>query len=191
MTPLEYWRDGHGLGNITPAGNDQPETEEFLKELQNVCFGQDVMEFGCGVGRLAPFFSKKHYLGVDISPAAIEIAKKTHHGYKFEVDANDFNLVTISPFTYGHVAIAHTVLLHIPDDLIQATVDRFRQRRVIVSEILGRNWRRDGNPPVFNREIHEYDEIFLQAGYRMHRSKWFEYPHYPDTDIAMTEYHRK
>ena len=35
---------------------------------------------------------------------------------------------------------------------------------IIVAEICGRKWRRKGNPPVFNREAKEYEELFAKHG---------------------------
>ena len=31
--------------------------------------------------------------------------------------------------------------------------------RIVIGEVMGRQWRRPGDPPVFNREAHEYVEL--------------------------------
>jgi hypothetical protein len=50
--------------------------------------------------------------------------------------------------------------LHIPDNQIQEVINKAKQyKRIVIGEIMGRKWRRDGNPPVFNREIQEYIEM--------------------------------
>jgi hypothetical protein len=38
---------------------------------------------------------------------------------------------------------------------------------VVVGEIMARMWRRDGNPPVFNREADEYITLFEKCGFAL------------------------
>lgn len=46
---------------------------------------KSVLDLGCGTGSLAPLFSKKYYVGVDIDEKAIKYAKSKYHGYHFVV----------------------------------------------------------------------------------------------------------
>lgn len=86
------------------------------------------------------------------------------------------------------VTLCHTVLLHVPDDEIASTVARFASPRVIVSEVMGRKWRRDGLPPVFNREAYEYADVFDEAGFRLAGVMTRPYPHYPNTDLTILDF---
>ncbi len=52
---------------------------------QNVKSGEKVLDFGCGYGRNAFLFPKEDYVGVDIVPEFIEIAKNENPGYSFMV----------------------------------------------------------------------------------------------------------
>lgn len=56
--------------------------------------GKSVLDAGCGMGDLLPYLYSKadnfDYLGVDINPGFIEIAKKRYEGHRFEV-GNPFN----------------------------------------------------------------------------------------------------
>jgi len=108
-----------------------------------------VFEFGCGDGRLSPAFSHDSYTGYDINAAALDAARKNNpaHNYVTEwADADTF--------------LAYTVLLHVPDDEIQAIIDKAKQyKHIVIGEIMGRQWRRPGNPPVFNRDLEEYVEM--------------------------------
>lgn len=53
----------------------------------------DVLDFGCGIGMLAPLFPTEKYLGFDIDQKAIEYAKATYPKYKFIVgDATNIKL---------------------------------------------------------------------------------------------------
>lgn len=56
--------------------------------------------------------------------------------------------------------LAHTVLLHVPDDEIGPLLARTAPyARIVIGEVMGRKWRRPGDPPVFNREASEYVEL--------------------------------
>lgn len=184
MTPFEYWELGYGLGNLTPPGVRWPEGPWFKQDFTDRFFGQDVVEFGCGDGRLAELFGKRRYVGVDICPRAIAIAQHQAPGYTFvHVDGS-------SKIEGGHVLFAHCVMLHVPDEELSATVGRFTQRRIVISEVLGKNWRREGNPPVFNRDIGDYEDAFSANGYGLKRVQFRPSAHYRGTDLAILEAHK-
>ena len=193
MTVRDYWTSGRGLAHITPPGNLWPEGEKFKIYYPDIFFGQDVIEFGCGTGRLAQFFSKRRYTGVDISAKAIEIAKRDNPGYDFAVLGNN------DPIWGGgdrveHVAFAHNVMMHVADEELVPTATRFQQKRLIISEITGREWRREGEPPVFNREIEEYERAFRSIGYSLRRVQFKPCENYRPrgraVDLTIMEFHR-
>ena len=87
-------------------------------ELQKLKDGANILDFGCGVGRLSLWniFKKQHYFGVDQSQDMIEIAKKysegdknvsfaSYNGQKLPFNDNSFDCI-----------IAIWVLQHILDD---------------------------------------------------------------------------
>ena len=45
----------------------------------------NVLDAGCGYGRMAPLFPKDDYLGIDFSPDFIQKAREKFPGYTFEV----------------------------------------------------------------------------------------------------------
>ncbi len=182
MTPSEYWTSGRGLGHITPRGKAWPEGETFAGFLADLLAGERVIEFGCGIGRLAGCFPASRYIGLDICPQALALARHRFGGHRFELISRD------DPLPEGDAILAHTVLLHIPDDELPGTVRRFSAPRVIVSEILGRRWRRAGDPPVFNREEADYTAVFADAGYALTQRIMRPYPHYRDTDLTILEF---
>jgi len=182
MLARDYWASGQGLGNITPRGLKWPEGEGFPVFLANEFPCLRVVEFGCGVGRLAGCFDHEMYVGVDICPDAIAIARRDNPGHVFKM--LDGGLPA------GDVLLCHTVLLHIPDDELPATLEQFHHDTVVVSEILGRHWRRDGNPPVFNREQDDYRDAFLAAGYVLTDAVQRPYPHYSNVNLTMLYFSR-
>ncbi|MEI9804088.1 MAG: class I SAM-dependent methyltransferase [Pseudolabrys sp.] len=179
MRAFEYWASGNGLDNITPAGKAWPEGEEFPDVLREAVGDRSVVEFGCGTGRLAKIFSADRYIGVDICFAAILQARMVVQGYSFR------RITEASTLPDADVTLAHTILLHIPDEDIERTAGRFRSGGVIVSEILGRKWRRSGNPPVFNREQAEYEHVFAGLGFHLEDVRELPYPHYRDTNLTL------
>lgn len=144
LTPAEFWRGNARLRDITPKGERFPEVGLF-DALGRACTGS-VFEFGCGDGRLAPAFPAAGYVGFDINPAALVaalVANPAHH-YSTEWAPAD-------------TWLAWTVLLHVPDDAIgQLLAQAEGYRRLVIGEVMGRRWRRPGDPPVFNREASEY-----------------------------------
>lgn len=148
MNHTDYWRANSQLKHITPPGETMPEVG-LNDVLPKVCTGT-VFEFGCGYGRLAKMFDPDAYVGFDVNPVAIAEAKLGNPRHRF----TDW-------WHKEDTFLAHTVLLHIADDDLRDIAPQIKQYpRIVVGEIMGRRWRRPGNPPVFNREVAEYEDIF-------------------------------
>jgi hypothetical protein len=48
----------------------------------------------------------------------------------------------------------------VPDDEIESVIDLAKgYKHIVIGEIMGREWRRPGNPPVFNRDAQEYADM--------------------------------
>lgn len=146
--PAEYWKANEKLVHITPSGVEFPETGLY-PALQVACKGT-VFEFGCGYGRLAGAFPADAYYGFDINVHAIEAAtqRNPEHDFGFEWRPAD-------------TFLAYTVFLHIDDDEIGGVIESAKANygRIVIGEIMGRQWRREGDPPVFNREAEEYGAL--------------------------------
>ncbi len=180
MSTLDFWRSEQGLEHITPRGKQWPEGDGFPRFIRRIA-GENVLEFGCGIGRLAECFDPAQYVGVDVSAHAVSLARKRLPQHLFFVVGDSEKLPTTT------TTLAHTVLLHIPDGHLGATVARFTSPRVLVSEILGRSWRRTGEPPVFNREAEEYASAFAPR-YKLASSTTRPYPHYTETYMTLLEF---
>jgi trans-aconitate methyltransferase len=112
-----------------------------------------VVDMGCGDGRLAGAFAPERYLGLDLSWANVQAAAQAHPGRVFSL------YTPWSPLPPGLV-LAWTVLLHVPDDQLEAFVQLCAGRWVVIGEIMDRRWRRPGRPPVFNRDAADYSAAF-------------------------------
>ena len=140
------------MQHITPLGERFPEVNLF-PALQEAIKGS-VFEFGCGDGRLAPAFDPDQYVGYDINYFAVKAARLNNPAYQYtDVDA-------IGYIYHAYTFFAYTVLLHVPDYEIENVISLAKKyKRIVIGEIMGRQWRRPGNPPVFNRELSEYAEM--------------------------------
>jgi len=175
MNKLQGLWNQRGLNWITPRDRDNPEgfdIGDFLS--RNLPSGGPILEFGCGRGRLAKFFESHWYEGIDFNENAVEKARKAKPEHAFS------NRTIQGIGTEFAAAFAYTVLLHIPDDEIKEVADHISEvcETFTVFEIMGRKWRRRGNPPVFNREPEEYIEIFKAAGGRLVSRDALPYKHY-------------
>lgn len=155
LSPAEFWRGNARLRDITPQGERFPEVGLF-DALRSACRGA-VFEFGCGDGRLAPAFPPERYAGFDINPAALAAARLANPGYTFG-----------DTWAPADTWLAWTVLLHVPDDDVVGVLQRAAgYGRVVIGEVMGRRWRRPGDPPVFNREADEYEQIMGRPAERL------------------------
>jgi len=94
-----------------PIGNDFPGGFDVKSRLQeSLGSASPVLEVGCGVGRLAALFQPADYVGVDINPAAIHVARGRLPDYRFGLYDISLNLPK------APTAFFYTVLLHVPDD---------------------------------------------------------------------------
>ena len=160
---MRYWQTEAALEHITPPGCPEPEgwnVHGWLRDrfgADDLGWAPSVLDFGCGVGRLASAFTPEQYLGVDVNEHAVRKAQREHPRHAFLCQPTP---VAALPRT--RVALAWTVLLHVGDEDIEATCRELTRAagQVWVAEILGRRWRRGGNPPVFNRDLEDYRSLF-------------------------------
>jgi SAM-dependent methyltransferase len=147
QSTAEFWMNNKKMQHITPPASRFPEVGLFEALLDAV--DGSVFELGCGDGRLAPAFEPGKYTGYDINPYAVERARKQNHLHTFTDE-----------WVEADTILAYTVLLHISDDEIEEIIEKMNKyKRIVIGEIVGRKWRRAGNPPVFNREIKDYEAL--------------------------------
>ena len=173
-----YWTKDQGQ-NITAGPTDCPEgfdVVEFTRELLAAAPDIKVVhDIGCGRGRLCSVRDPEEYIGTDLNPGAISQAKQANPGYTFKEVRVD------SQYPDADVTLAYTVFLHMDDTTLDHVLYNIRQADhpyVCVAEILGREWRRRGTPPVFNRDLTDYVEIMRSHGYYLYAADSKVYQHY-------------
>jgi len=161
----KFWANDD-LNNIVPLQHgEHPEGWDpavALKDLIKDKGIRDVLDFGCGYGRLCRAFDTDSYLGVDLNPHAISAARKANPEYLFK----EINID--SPFEKVDLVLAYTVFLHLDDDVLSDILIRLRKsclKTLIIGEILGKEWRRPGLPPVFNRDLSDYQVLMSGCGF--------------------------
>ena len=189
----DYWQQDR-LANIIPITEQWGEFPEgwdvrpFIWEMLKPHLVRQMVEVGCGYGRLCQAIPTDYYLGVDINPEAISTAKINHPSYEFQqIGFND-------DYIQADAILAYTVLLHIDDETIGSMLERMCQASdvILIAEILGRQrWRRGGNPPVFNRDLQDYQKLMQNNGYQLARCEGKPYLHYPDTEITFMKFIRQ
>jgi SAM-dependent methyltransferase len=162
----DFWAD-EGLNHIIPdVGGEFPEGFDVYALLKQIIDpSQNVLEVGCGYGRLCRAFALQSYIGVDINPRAIEAAREKNPGYKFEI----INPAAVLPKV--DVALVYTVAQHIPDEELARFFKPICEaaKQVVIAEIMDIRWRRPGNPPVFNRDPEQYVLEMANRGFLLRR----------------------
>jgi SAM-dependent methyltransferase len=176
----KFWQTAD-FRHINPAADTEfPEGWDVREELRESLGGRFVAEIGCGYGRLCTAFQPEQYAGYDLSPAAIAEAQRRFPDYRFAVMAGD------DDFAASEAVLLYTVLLHVHDHDIEAFIERLTVKTgfVLVAEVMGRAWRREGDPPVFNRERQEYIDLFARQGFVLDDIITAPYARYKNTQIT-------
>ena len=170
----ELWRSAEeafwitqGVDHIIPeVGTPFPEGFDVGAVLHRMLGAESsVLEFGCGVGRIAGLFEAERYFGVDINPNAVAAARRRNPQH------------TIRLWDKGQVLpscgalLIYTVLLHISDKELKPLLSAklggllLGQPVVVLAELMDSRWRRGGDPPVFNRDPETYIALMAEEGY--------------------------
>lgn len=80
--------------------------EKYLTYL--ISPGQRVLELGCGTGELLSAVRPSHGVGIDISPAVVDLARQRHPQFQFFVD-NAEGLDSVSPQQFDYIILSDLV----------------------------------------------------------------------------------
>jgi SAM-dependent methyltransferase len=182
---IKFWQK-EGTKHLIPSTGEQfPEGWDVRPYLESL-FPQKgkIIEVGCGNGRLSLSFDFARYLGLDVNPTAIEEAQKLYPQYTFKF------IQPHEQLPFSEFKFVYTVLLHVSDEAIEGMVNSLVESssEVLVAEIMGRKWRRAGNPPVFNREVDEYIQLFEAYGCKVIHQEERPYKRYKNTNITFIKF---
>lgn len=160
----------------TPAGFDEL---AFLSRLFPLIRADNVVDLGCGYGRLALAFLPEIYLGLDINPDAIRKARNDKPNYKFDLIQFD------TTYPKADLYMAYTVLLHIDDTSIIDVAQRLTNacRRLLIVEILNPSFRNVPSVvPNFVRARYDYERLF--SAFELDFELRKPYARYPGSDLS-------
>ena len=166
------WSGTSGVSLAYGKGcEDIAKEKDLIEVIQQHTIGS-VCEVGCGPGRMAKFFNAAGYIGVDINPAAIEVAieKNPLHAFK-RIKWDD-------EYPEADTYFFFTVLLHIPDDEVYSILDKVKGR-IIIGECLFRGIREFANGMNFQRDPGDYKKIIEDQGGKLLAGYHIEYSHFP------------
>jgi SAM-dependent methyltransferase len=111
-----------GLMNWSPVGMG-PFHDLVRRELSPQK-GERVLDFGCGRGAFTALFDDCGYLGIDVSPALVAYARRSHPAYRYAV--MDGACLAIRDSQFDAVAIVG-VLHHLDDGLVRGSLQELRR----------------------------------------------------------------
>ena len=189
-----YWVERHerlrgdvrSVGNLGKSVEQNAEGQALLRERLKIVLthlipspaGKSVLDLGCGIGLLSPVFTGYGltYLGVDVSPAAVEQARQVNPSPRADFVVGD--LVTHQEPRRFDVVVASYVLVHlVEDDDWIATLKNIAGWLhddgyfVLIDDVP--EARRDEPRHVVTRTLQQYREALPQCGLRLMES-WLE-----------------
>jgi SAM-dependent methyltransferase len=115
-----------------------------------------MLDFGCGDGRMTPYFSPQSYVGWDPNTSFVEAAAEANPHYEFAMGEQ------LPEFDY---AFACEVFIHIPDERARSIVAQLcgGHRRLYLIEVMNRKYRSPGAAGSFNRDPRDYAALIPEG----------------------------
>ena len=167
---------GSGIGS---RGNCLKEKIYILKQIFNFNENKSVLDVGCGDLEVVKNFNLKHYTGIDISKAAIDLCKQKKPEWNFLLgDILQLNL------DLADIVICFDVLIHQPSkqkylDIVKKLSELCKDKLIVAAY---------NTPPTFKSEITFYYESIFET---MKNLKVFSeisvVGSYRDTDIVIAQ----
>jgi len=164
MNSLEYWAMNNPIRGLIQKRLEAP-------RLKSLCKGRTdtVLEIGCGQGVgsriIYELFSPQEYVGIDLDPKMIEMARKKQHDLRnvqfLQGDAANLPLIE-SRFD---LAIDFGIIHHIPnwrDALAEIHRTLKTNGAFFFEELPVETWERGIGKPLKKVLEHPYEEMFRQ-----------------------------
>jgi len=183
---MRYWQS-NALQNIIPirpALGDEVDGPAIIDTLTGWVGDDNLLEVGCGRGRLAKYFESERYLGVDICYEAVTQAQLACPRHRF------FWVEPLAALAPADVVLVYTVLHHVPCEIISQMIGTLTDatERVIVAEVMDVRFRHYRVPPTINRSLEEYESLFKAYGFKLNRSVVLPYAAYDDRKMTVAEF---
>jgi len=181
---LKFWWTQNGLDYITPAHKENPEGWSVALMLKRTWtdhgLGLPVLDFGCGRGRLTHAFAPADYVGWDINPVAMALARSRNPEHFFldrSPEGGDLGIL--------RTVLFYTVLQHLFDDEVLEILYRLKGAPkldgIVIVEIMDRRLRRGELANGFvshNRDLVEYVDLLEKINFKFIDSESYPVDHY-------------
>jgi len=174
-----FWTGQGGLDNIKPKRiEDKWESFSTNDIVRRLCGDAQVVEIGCGTGRLCTAFKLGFYFGYDLNPDAIKIAAAAYPDYFFSV-LTEYDQIGKYP-----TVLLHSAALHIPDEELRQ-VFSCAEQRIVIGETMHGTVKNLPTPKPglafhYSRSVSEYCEL-LPKGWACSRVE-----HHKDSNSCKT-----
>jgi SAM-dependent methyltransferase len=157
---VRRWTGLRAAREAFPAHRGVWPDEDTPTILARLCPGY-VCEVGCGTGRCAEAFSCDGYVGVDINPNAIDLARQARPLHMFMVVAWSDKYPPADTYLF------HTTAQHVPDGELQSVFVRCHGRIVIVECMEPVLRGRIPSNLAFHRSREDYEHALERAAFHV------------------------
>ena len=158
-----------GIRHLRPADEEVfPGNAAVKAALLEAVDGRfPLVEIGGGGGGIAALFDPAQYIGMDINPSALLLARERLPGHTFRIIDEG------QEYPRAGAILFHDVLRHVPDDLAAHMIGMARAAsdRVIVAETMDDAPPPDEGPKVFARTAADYVRIAESRGLSLIKSQ--------------------
>ena len=122
----------------------------------------NLLDYGCGKGRLAQYVDPLKYLGYDINAAMMQEAQRDNPEHSFTCSLS-------GALAYdADCTLLYTVISMWDDAEAAAIMHQFRSRLIVIGEIADRRWATGDAavPRIYNRDVSQIDNILAACNYR-------------------------
>lgn len=122
----------------------------------------NLLDYGCGKGRLAQFFDPLTYIGYDINADMMQQAQQDNPEHCFTCSL-------AGALAYNaDCTLLYTVISMWDDAEAAAIMHQFRSRLIVIGEIADSRWANSSAslPRIYNRDVSQLDDIMAGCGYK-------------------------
>lgn len=149
---------------IPERSGNYPEIFDVKEEIRKISDDigySNVIDFGCGHGRLCESFHPDRYLGIDADQKAIDVARSKFLDYRFDhVGQNP---------RFADIYLAYSVFLKMNDTKLHEALKNIRCKWLILAESLGDQWKQSKSVPIYSRQADDYVQILRSHDLVLHK----------------------
>ncbi len=159
-----YWSImGDGLVQARGENREGADAIETLYQAINKHRKGNLLDYGCGKGRLANLVAPLNYLGYDVNGTMVEQARRDNPDYTFT-----HSLVEALSYD-ADVTLLYTVISMWGGSEALEILCTLRSRIIIIGEIADKRWANTQSalPRIHNRDVADISAMLDRSGYEL------------------------